>query len=243
MKQNKKISCGVVCYRSTLNGSQRRHEILLVKKRITYAFSVFVNGLYDPYNRENIMRVLNAMTVDEKLLVLSQDFGSMWKHVWLALEPKRAFIQCLRKFEDAFMVDGGERLKRLMWSTTSSGQLMWEIPKGRKMYPEEMDLQCAVREFVEETGVSKSSFTIYPSLKRKELYSDDGRLYETIYFGAAARGNFKLIISARDQDQMSEISDIRWVTLQELKILDAGSYEKIARVAKPLINALKKRSK
>jgi 8-oxo-dGTP pyrophosphatase MutT (NUDIX family) len=241
MKQNKKISCGIVCYRNVISGAQQRHEILLIKKRITYAFSVFVNGLYDPHNRENIMRVLNAMTVDEKILVLSQDFGAMWKHIWLSLDPKRAFIQCLRKFEDAFMVDGGERLKRLIWATTSSGQLRWEIPKGRKTHPEEMDLQCAVREFIEETGISKSSFTIYPSLKRKELYSDDGRLYETIYFGAVTRGNFKLMVS--ELDQMSEISDIRWATLQELRILDAGSYEKLARVAKPLINALKKRSK
>lgn len=241
MKQTKKISCGVVCYRSVLAGKQQRNEILVVKKRITYSFSVFANGLYEPGDKEHLMRLFNSMTVDEKILILTRDFGAIWRHVWMVCEPTRAFIQCRRKFEDAFMVDGGERLKRMIWATTSSGQLRWEIPKGRKTFPEEMDLQCAVREFGEETGISKENYSIYPSLKRKELYADAGKLYETIYFGAVARANARPIISARNWDQLSEICDIRWVTLEELKILDAPSYEKIARVARPLINALKKR--
>jgi len=243
MKQARKISCGVVCYRSAEAGKNKRHEILLVKKRITYAFSMFVNGLYDQRDKELLRRIFNSMTVDEKILVLSCDFRAMWKHVWTIFEPKRAFIQCYRKFEDIFMEDAGKQLRKMLHATTKSGQLRWEIPKGRKSYPEEMDLQCAVREFIEETGIPKPHFIIYPSVKRKDVYSDEGKIYETIYFGAAACANIKLLISTRNSDQMSEISDIRWLTLHELKILDASSYEKIERIARPLINALKKRSK
>jgi len=242
-KQTKKISCGVVCYRSVPAGKRQRGEFVVVKKRITYAFSAFVNGLYNSNDKDALMRLFNSMTVDEKILILTCDFGIIWRHVWMNCDPSRSFIQSRRRFEDDFIGDRGERLKRMIWATTTSGQLRWEIPKGRKTFPDEMDLQCAVREFGEETGISKENYSIYPSLKRKELYADAGKLYETIYFGAIARGNVRPVISARNCDQMSEICDIRWVTLEELRILDAPSFEKIARVVRPLISALKKRSK
>jgi 8-oxo-dGTP pyrophosphatase MutT (NUDIX family) len=44
-------------------------------------------------------------------------------------------------------------------SKTNWTETEWEFPKGRKNY-QERDIDCALREFEEETGISKENINI-----------------------------------------------------------------------------------
>lgn len=74
-----KYSYGIACTR--FNG--RVPQILLVQRRITYAFNAFVYGLYDPANTASIMQLINHMTVAEKILLRRRDFRQLWMHIWV----------------------------------------------------------------------------------------------------------------------------------------------------------------
>ena len=59
----------------------------------------------------------------------------------------------------------------------------WGIPKGRRE-EHETDLQCAIREFTEETGISSNNLFIYKNILPLEetLETVNGKFYKFVYF-------------------------------------------------------------
>src|SRR5689334_7953221 len=83
---NKKTnSVGVIlCRRATPPGGI---EILMIRKRYTYAFAEFVNGKYSirtNAQRKKLTTMFNRMTIQELLNIMSLDFSKLWYHVWLS---------------------------------------------------------------------------------------------------------------------------------------------------------------
>lgn len=76
-----KRAFGVACVR--YNSEMREYEILMVRKRCTYAFHSFVAGKYDRGDERSMMNLFNAMTNQEKLDILSLDFDILWWRIWL----------------------------------------------------------------------------------------------------------------------------------------------------------------
>src|SRR3989344_6225464 len=77
MKEKKSI--GIACVRF-VNGS---FELILVKKRYTYAFVDFVNGKYSIKNQKQMANLFNNMTTAEKIDILRFDFDILWARIWL----------------------------------------------------------------------------------------------------------------------------------------------------------------
>jgi 8-oxo-dGTP pyrophosphatase MutT (NUDIX family) len=236
MGRTDKKSYGVFCYRN----DHHRSEFIMVQKRITYAFSKFVNGHYQSDNNEEIISMFCDMTVDEKIILLTKNFENAWRHIWFSDYAGRMFLECRRKFEETFMRDGGTRLIKLINSAKTSGRLRWELPKGRKNGMHEMDLQCAVREFSEETGIAKSDYYIIPRIKRVETIIDDSVQYTSVYYAAWAKRDIIPFISFKRREQYGEICDIKWMTLEELRAIDPDAFPRTARIIRPLIGAIKK---
>jgi len=59
-------------------------EILMIKKRYTYAFFSFVFGYYKKYNNKQIKHLFNNMTLEEKIDILSLNFSILWYRIWLS---------------------------------------------------------------------------------------------------------------------------------------------------------------
>lgn len=75
----------------------------------------------------------------------------------------------------------------------------WGIPKGRRDN-KETDLQCAIREFQEETQITGNELTIYKNiLPLEEVYvGNNGVRYRHVYFIAELKGD----ITRNDTNQM-----------------------------------------
>ena len=66
------------------------------------------------------------------------------------------------------------KLVELLQAAKPSGELLWEVPKGRKNKnnkKKESDLFCAMREAFEETGYSKSAYYILPNTFKRVVYT------------------------------------------------------------------------
>ncbi len=224
-------SVGIACCRINAGTS----EILMIHKRYTYAYNMFIHGMYCAQDSRKMIELFSDMTVDEKIDILSLNFSQIWYRVWLN-SPHRlsCYFIAKNKFENAFVADGGMRLRNLINKSSNDTKLIWEIPKGRKKNRYESDVHCAVREFQEETGIHKDKYNLFDA-KRTYSFSDNNVDYVNTYYFALGnsivpRINFGL------QDQIDEINDIRWMNMNELRLVD----KQLADFVRPIFNDVKK---
>lgn len=232
-----RVSLGVACCR--YNGN--RPEILLVCKRYTYAFHIFGHGKYNSGSNSELITLFNGMTVEEKLDILSLNFTHIWYRLWLNSSQRSAnYFLAKNKFESTFVVDGGARLKKLIAKSSNAGKI-WEIPKGRKKNKVEPDIHCAVREFYEETGIPKKNYKIFPWATRVYSFVDAGVRYTNHYYLAFTKHNIEPKVDFGMQDQVDEISDIKWMNIDEIRhIDDTGRLETFIT---PIFKFMKKHAK
>lgn len=238
-----KQSIGIICIKFNNN----KPEVLMVCKRYTYSYSDFLHGKYPQGDfrknssaKNELLKLFNGMTVEEKLDILSLDFEKMWYRVWLNGPRPHFFFIAKSRFESTFLVDNGVRLAKLI-SKSSHAQKVWEMPKGRKKSKSEPDLSCAIREFAEETNISKRSYRIIPGLKRTYGWTCNNIKYVNTYFTAIANHDINLSINFNTHDQINEVGDIRWMNIECIRSIDFSG--RLETFIKPILRTVKKLSK
>jgi len=245
-RTNVRQSYGVVCVRKNSIGE---YEAILVKKRYTYAFNEFVYGKYytdknftsahSNSGRRHIQELLNNMTVDEKIDILSLNFDYIWYRLWIqksiTVDPNlRA------RFIKEFMYDDGKKLQKLIAHSTNTSANLWEVPKGRKRSSKESDLSCAIREFEEETCINKSQYTLIPNKKLYLNFVDNTINYKITYYVAFMNSKVSPQITFTNQVQISELNAVQWTNKAAAKILGVSTkYQNIVNSAIAIIKSVK----
>jgi len=231
-----KCSAGIACARVGDNGL----EVLLIKKRFTYAYNTFVNGRYKTNSNYELISLFNAMTLEEKLDILSLNFVQIWYRIWLNNPQKTSsFYIAKSKFDNTFLSDGGSFLRSLMHRSREYGQLVWEIPKGRKKRYES-DIQCGIREFNEETLIPKKRYQVFDASYKYSYISDKSK-YTNVYYYAFCRDGYRARLNISNGMQVGEVGDIRWMNMNEIKINDPRG--QLQPVVRKLFNYVKKKIK
>lgn len=230
---NIKKSYGVLCCRaSDKNGI----EILMVKRSTTYYFCEFVSGHYRKQNTQHLVNLFNNMTYNEKMDILSLKFQNLWYRIYMENPDKvffqggntesiwaASYIKKKTKFDTSFLQDGGKKLKSLI-SSSKNVDTPWEYPKGRKNNKDENDINTAIREFHEETGVEPTKYNILWHINPYiETYTDFGITYQNIYYYAIAIGDWDPVYTFSNKSQISEVSAIKWISLNHLIHMDLES--------------------
>lgn len=141
------------------------------------------------------------------------------------------YIKKKNKFETTFISDNGKRLRSLIMDTKNN-ELIWEIPKGRKNKKETV-LDCAIREFKEETNMDIDSYNIMFNINPiVESHVSANVNYFNSYYIAYTTKNIDPTVTFRGSDQISEIGSIRWVNLSEVKFIDYSGrlYKLVQRI-------------
>lgn len=196
--RKKHSSYGIILY---CTSTQRW---LLVRPKYSYAYFLFVSGMY---RKTDIKTIMSFMTKEEILLVKDLYFGiKHFKDIYYgqnyehALERFYQIRPCLRPYFSFSGVD-----------TTP-----WTFPKGRLEH-RETPWQCSLREFNEETGLD-----IF-SLKAQCLCQDpivetyvsfDHELYETKCWLYKIDEEVELVHPIGN-----EIDERRWVSTEEACIM------------------------
>lgn len=213
-----------------------RVRVLMVRRRYTYAFYMFVRGMYDARCDQAIIALFDQMTLDEKIDVLSLNFRQLWYRVWLSQRYTPAFADANNKFMCAFSPDGTRALS-LIRRSRKFASCIWEIPKGRRK-GSETELECAIREFYEETGIPRNAYSITPFIYRVS-FIEDGVQYNLSYYVAVTTRDIMPRINSAAIDQISEINNIHWVSGDEIAIYaeprDVAGLRRIIRYAKKLL--------
>jgi len=210
-------SYGIILFRSSLKGLQ----FLMIRRKDSFGYIDFIRGKYSPYNIHQIQNIVNEMSVIEKHRIINEPFEYLWKQMWgetTNSQYKNEESVSSKKLDlirnGVIMNDTTVTLKDIIEKTnTEWKETEWEFPKGRRN-SKEKDLDCALREFEEETGISQDHVTVVENiLPFEEIFiGTNHKSYKHKYFLAYMNNDIEEILH---NFQISEVSKIEWKTIDE----------------------------
>ena len=219
-----KNSYGVICYKMTNKGL----SFLMIKKSTTYCFNEFVLGRYDKYNELHLINLFNGMTYYEKMDIISMKFANMWYRIYKETfdngcisQNITSFLKKKNKFDSCFMQDNGKYLYQLISRSQNHIDTPWEFPRGRKGMAKELDLDVAIREFHEETGIDNRYYEIKYHINTYVVsYKDYGIIYKSTYYFAKLTDEYIPVYKFDVFSQVSEVSAVKWIDICDILALD-----------------------
>lgn len=217
------MSYGLICYRVKPNGT---FEYLMVQRKDSLAFMEFVRGKYDPYDLVFINTLLSHMTKDERVLVSVKTFQELWNIVWHQTFVPRQTNEYFKDASDKFdKIKNGYyhvgvkefiNLSTLLERSVSQFfEPEWGFPKGRR-YLKESDLECAIREFCEETTYNREHIKMVSHHPYEEtFYGTNNVLYRHSYYIAYMESQSvdHALMNPNDLVQAREIRDVSWCSV------------------------------
>ena len=191
-------------------------KILMVRRKNSLNYIEFIRGKYDVNNIQHLTKVFGLMTREENLKIASSNFYQLWNELWKETAKskiyQKEFYLSKLKFE--------ELKKNNFYNILDDSKLSqynepeWGFPKGRRNLNEK-NLNCAVREFVEETNIDSNYLHILERLNcvTEEYLGTNLLKYRHIYYLASTNEEIELNIN--NENQLEEIGDIKWFTIPE----------------------------
>jgi len=197
---------------------------LMIKRKHSLGFLEFIRGRYDITDYQKIIKFFEYMTEEEIDKVKDMDFDIMWKEVWGETAYLKVYEEEYIKSKEKFNILKSENEKYNVLGLkffTDNIQAKWKhgewgFPKGRRSF-HETNLECAVREFQEETGYTEDDYEILHNvLPIKEIFNGtNGVLYKHVYYVAVFK-NDKPPEIHEDNKEVGEIDWYNYTTSQEL---------------------------
>jgi 8-oxo-dGTP pyrophosphatase MutT (NUDIX family) len=220
-------SYGIILFRKT---AEYGIQYLMIRRKNTFGYIDFIRGKYMQNNLDHLQLIFNEMSTDEKELIKYHNFDILWKNMWGIQDINhchqfRGEEMASQKKFDALKYGipigiNGEivTLNNIIDnSVTHWTETEWEFPKGRRNF-QEKDLDCALREFEEETGISKKNITIIENiLPFEEMFiGSNHKSYKHKYFlGYINNQDNNLKDNNLTNYQQSEVSKLQWKSLEE----------------------------
>ena len=214
------ISYGLILIDKPMLPVKDPFKILMVRRKDSMAYTEFLRGKYDLDNIDYIKTLLSNMTESEHQNLKTLDFNELWTLHWGVGRDhhSKEFEISKEKFTNLNMAELSEGIRGYQ-------EPEWGFPKGRRA-PRESDIECAIREFSEETNICRDSYIICKNLLLSETFlGTNAILYKHEYFVAVLRNPESIDLEqALTIMQKKEVSAIEWKTTSECKILTRPHY-------------------
>ena len=213
-------SYGMIVFRKSAEGLQ----FLMLRRKDSFGYIDFIRGKYSPYNIHQIQEIVNEMSLEEKHRLLNNSFEELWKNMWGVASISQYKNEEVTSNNKMLIIKNGVTindktitLKEIIEnSTTNWSETEWEFPKGRRNI-KERDLDCALREFEEETGISSYKITLIENLLPFEeiFIGTNHKSYKHNYFLAFMNENINENEEYLNNYQLTEVSKLEWKTFDK----------------------------
>ena len=212
-------SLGIIIYKK----HQDTIKYLMIQRKDTLGFVEFMRGKYNLENIEYIYKIFKIMTKEERLSILNNDFDTLWNNLWMNKninQYRNEYDTSKKKFNKLKL---GKTIDEEVITLESINEKVpyvyfepeWGFPKGRRNL-KESDLDCAIREFEEETGIIKDDYDLIDISPINETFLGTNNIrYKHIYYIAKAKNDILPIIDIDNYEQICEISSINWFDYNE----------------------------
>ena len=214
------MSIGIILYQNTLNGV----KYLNICRKDSLGYVEFIMGKYQLYNKSYINNIINEMTIQEKNKILNHDFEYLWTELWGEYRTKNQYKLEKTKSHEKYkkLKEGIHMINKqpsysleslIKESTTHWIEPEWGFPKGRRNYLE-TDIKCGLREFEEETGISRDNIELIENLwPLEEIFIGSNlKSYKHKYFLAKLKDGVNISIN---KYQKTEVSSIDWFDIKK----------------------------
>lgn len=221
------ISYGFICFKIIIINNKYVPLYLMVQRKDSLSYVEFMRGKYDLENRIYLMKLFSHMTEDERKRIKNNEFNTLWNDMWCKTEEEsnlnfnREYGEANDKFailKNGYFIRSNNTVTHvnidyfLDNTNCEYNETEWGFPKGRRNV-NEYDINCAIREFKEETGFSIRNINICSEMKPlEEIFSGTNKKrYKHVYYIARFNGdeNKESFPSCR------EIKDVKWFTYDE----------------------------
>lgn len=201
---------------TTLNNGNDSIQFLLIQRKDSLAFVEFIRGKYNPYEEEYLGRLLRGMTNTEQENTLSKSFEELWNSVWGESSGIKSHKNDYDTSEKKFSIIKDRLPELIKNNPTKWSEPEWGFPKGRRN-PHETDLNCAIREFQEETGLRRQDFTVIQNtLPISETFFGSNQVhYCHKYYIAVCNKSVEVEMNMNNPHMAREIGAIQWCYLDD----------------------------
>lgn len=220
------ISCGLILLRGIYEPlvfpvQPKTVSALMVRRKDSMCYTEFLRGKYNVTDTAYIKKLVSNMTIQEQKQIIDQPFDALWTMLWGQGKDCHSTEYELSKEKYTNM----NRKEVVASAVSKYVDAEWGFPKGRRMRGES-DVECAVREFYEETNVSPEAYQVCNDLKFVESFAGtNGIKYMHIYYVAKLVSSATVNLTQRFTSmQQKEISAIAWKTLTESKAITRPHY-------------------
>lgn len=229
------ISYGIICYQLFYDAGTNAiyPKYLMVQRKDSLSYVEFIRGKYNIKNRSYVMELFSLMTEEERKGIACTNFESLWQNMWCKsiCDENRNFTKEYKEAYDKFeMLRNGYYLKSgheviyfdlkyILANTTSRyNETEWGFPKGRRNI-NEGDINCALREFKEESGIGAKSIQLCNQMKCfEEVFSGTNKVrYKHVYYIAkyVSDSSIEVSIDPKNKQQCKEIRNVQWYNYAE----------------------------
>jgi len=219
-------------------------KILMVMRKHSLGFAEFMRGKYCVTDGNGIRGLFSQMIDSELEMINTKSFDELWNIFW---DTNKQNISCLNneyiRAKEKFMtLKNSENIESsLSFYIKNTVPLYktpeWGFPKGRKQNNEDK-LVCALREFYEETGLSKDDINIIDNIKilKEDLIGTNGKKYRHEYFIAESITDKIPYVDINNDMQRTEIGDIGYFSYTEALDLIRDYHIEKREILKNIIN-------
>jgi len=215
-------------------------QFLLIQRKHSLGFLEFVRGRYSVHDYKELVGLFEMMLPHEVDTIRTQSFKQLFDTVWYRCPNSALYEEELRAASFKFHVLKDKHKEYNVLSLAfyltnirpKFEKAEWGFPKGRRCF-HERNVDCAVREFEEETNYKGDDYTIlYNTSPLKEVFwGTDRNLYRHIYYLGILNNTEKEVCSTS-----SEVGDIGWFSFMDALDLIRPYHDQKRKV---LVEALK----
>lgn len=219
------ISAGVLLLRGMyepmkLPCDSRTASVLMVRRKDSMSYVEFIRGKYELENVSFIEKLVSNMTQLEQKWIVEETFENLWNRLWGNSRDSHGLEYDLA--QERFNTLNRKELVEKFPSPYRDPE--WGFPKGRRMRGE-TDLDCAVREFSEETNIPKEAYKITNTSFTEVFKGTNNVMYKHVYYVALLENSKVINLKQKlTLSQRREVSSVDWKTLTESKAITRPHY-------------------
>jgi 8-oxo-dGTP pyrophosphatase MutT (NUDIX family) len=213
------MSFGIICYKTDENN---KIKYIMIQRKDSLSFMEFIRGKYNVNDILYIRQLVSSMTLNEKNLLINKQFDEIWNYAWYQnnasnIKHTTEYIESKHKFE--YLVSNN-----ILSSITNNvmhvvdQEQEWGFPKGRRKL-KESDIDCAVREFCEETRLTSNDIQILEDILPFEeiFFGTNNVLYKHTYYIAKIKDkDIPISVDQNCVEQMREVRALNWFCYEEV---------------------------
>lgn len=189
------------------NSVYPRLKLLLVQRRHTMGYNDFVRGRYFFNDSHDILQqYIKEMTPEERNNIENLNFDELWDELWYNHNSRHYKQEKNKSKEKYSQID----IKNYLQTTESNYKYTeFGIPKGRKNY-KETEIECAQREFCEETGYNSSDYILLEKEPLVENFNGTNNInYSHVYYFAIMKNPIRRpFVNPFNHKQMEEVKNL-----------------------------------